>query len=189
MEFQDLNVDVSVDVDVECCFGGVVCFYGVGGLVCLQVVYVCVIGIGGVGLWVVEVLVCLVVGVIMLIDFDYVVEFNINCQIQVGDVILGMVKIEVMVCCISGYVFDCKFILIDDFFDEDNVGLILLVCDGIVDVIDNVCVKVVLIVYCKKNKIFLIIIGGVGGCVDLMWVQVDDLLCIIQDVLVLNVCV
>lgn len=49
------------------------------GLEKLYVVYVCVIGVGGVGLWLVEGLVCSGVGVIMFIDFDDVCVINVNC--------------------------------------------------------------------------------------------------------------
>lgn len=65
-------------MDCVWCFGGVVCLYGVLVVVVFEWVYVVVIGIGGVGLWVVEVFVCNVIGMLMLIDFDNVVESNMN---------------------------------------------------------------------------------------------------------------
>lgn len=55
------------------------CLYGYDEVDILCVVYVCVIGIGGVGLWVVEVLVCIGIGELMLIDMDDVCVININC--------------------------------------------------------------------------------------------------------------
>lgn len=41
--------------------------------------WVVVVGMGGVGFWVVEVLVCMVVGYLILIDVDDICVFNINC--------------------------------------------------------------------------------------------------------------
>lgn len=38
-----------------------------------------VVGIGGVGSWIVEVLVCLGIGIIIFIDLDDVCVININC--------------------------------------------------------------------------------------------------------------
>lgn len=187
MELQDLNVDVSADVDVERRFGGVARLYGAGGLARLQAAHVCVIGIGGVGSWAAEALARSAVGAITLIDLDHVAESNINRQIQAGDATLGMAKIEAMARRISGYAPDCKLTLIDDFLDEDNVGLILPACDGIVDAIDNVRAKAALIAHCKKNKIALVTTGGAGGRVDPTRVQVDDLSRTIQDALASNV--
>lgn len=50
------------------------------------------------------------------------------------------------------------FILFENIFEYFNWGY-----DYVFDVIDSVRIKVVFIVYCKCNKIKLIIIGGVGG--------------------------
>jgi tRNA A37 threonylcarbamoyladenosine dehydratase len=88
---------------------------------------------------------------------------------------------------ISSYAPDCRLTLIDDFLDEDNVGLILPACDGIIDAIDNVRAKAALIAHCKKNRIALITTGGAGGRIDPTKVQVDDLSRTIQDALASNV--
>ena len=132
----------------------------------LQAAHVCVIGIGGVGSWAAEALARSGVGAITLIDLDHVAESNINRQIHAGDATLGMAKIEAMARRISGYAPDCKLTLIDDFLSEENVGLILPACDGIIDAIDNVRAKAALIAHCKKNKIALVTTGGAGGRVD-----------------------
>lgn len=79
--------------------------------------------------------------------------------------------------------------VVDDFVMLDNVVQYMSV--GylyVIDVIDSVWFKVVLIVYCWCNKILLVIIGGVGGQIDLMQIQVIDLVKMIQDLLVVKLC-
>ena len=133
MEHQDINPDLNIEVDTERRFGGIARLYGEAGLARLQAAHVCVIGIGGVGSWAAEALARSGVGAITLIDLDHVAESNINRQIHAADATLGMAKIEAMARRIHGYAPDCKLTLIDDFLDEENVGLILPACDGIID--------------------------------------------------------
>lgn len=187
MESQDLNPDLNSEVDTERRFGGIARLYGAAGLARLQAAHVCVIGIGGVGSWAAEALARSGVGAITLIDLDHVAESNINRQIHAADATLGMAKIEAMARRIAGYAPDCRLTLIDDFLSEENVGLILPACDGIIDAIDNVRAKAALIAHCKKHKIALVTTGGAGGRVDPTRVQVDDLSRTIQDALASSV--
>jgi tRNA A37 threonylcarbamoyladenosine dehydratase len=62
----------------------------------IQNCHVCVVGIGGVGSWVVESLVRHGVGKITLIDMDHIVESNINRQIHALDSTDGESKIKAM---------------------------------------------------------------------------------------------
>jgi tRNA A37 threonylcarbamoyladenosine dehydratase len=183
MESEDLNFEV----DNERRFGGVARLYGEAGLARLQAAHVCVVGIGGVGSWAAEALARSGVGAITLIDLDHVAESNINRQIHAADATLGQAKIEAMARRISGYAPDCRLTMIDDFLTEENVGLILPNCDGIIDAIDNVRAKAALIAHCKQHKIALVTTGGAGGRVDPTRVQVDDLSRTIQDALASNV--
>jgi tRNA threonylcarbamoyladenosine dehydratase len=183
MESQDLNSEV----DTERRFGGIARLYGADALTRLQAAHVCVIGIGGVGSWAAEALARSAVGAITLVDLDHVAESNINRQIHATDATLGQAKIEAMAHRISSYAPDCRLTLIDDFLTEENVGLLLPACDGIIDAIDNVRAKAALIAHCKRNKLALVTTGGAGGRVDPSRVQVDDLSRTIQDALASNV--
>jgi tRNA A37 threonylcarbamoyladenosine dehydratase len=187
MEHQDINPDLNLEVDAGRRFGGIARLHGEAGLARLQSAHVCVIGIGGVGSWAAEALARSGVGAITLIDLDHVAESNINRQIHAADATLGMAKIEAMGRRINGYAPDCKLTLIDDFLSEENVGLILPACDGIIDAIDNVRAKAALIAHCKKNKIALLTTGGAGGRIDPTRVQIDDLSRTIQDALASSV--
>ena len=85
--------DHTHDVDVARRFGGVARLYGAGALARFRAAHVCVIGVGGVGSWVVEALARNAIGQLTLIDLDNVAESNINRQIQALSSTLGQAKI------------------------------------------------------------------------------------------------
>lgn len=152
------------DDEYVCWFGGVVWLYGLQVFECFVVVYVCVIGIGGVGLWVVEVVVCCGVGKFILIDFDYIVVLNINWQIYVLGDVYGMVKVDVMVECILQINLCVEISCIDDFVMVENVEVLFgYLFDYVIDVIDVVKVKMVIIVFCKCIGKCVVMCGVVGG--------------------------
>ena len=62
-------------------FGGIGRLYTPNGLARLRKVHICVIGIGGVGSWVVEALARSGVGELTLIDMDDICVTNINRQL------------------------------------------------------------------------------------------------------------
>lgn len=170
-------------------FVGVECLYGVGSFVWLVEKYVCVIGIGGVGLWVVEVLVCSGVGWFILIDVDEVCVFNINWQMYVFDGEYGKFKVGVMVMCLYVInlqlcleVIECFFMLfmLDELFDCGY--------DVVLDVCDVFCVKFEVIVWCCCCKLLMVMVGLVGGCIDFIQICVCDLLCIEYDVMFSLIC-
>jgi tRNA A37 threonylcarbamoyladenosine dehydratase len=84
------------EVDLERRFGGIIRLYGEKKFRLIQSCHVCVVGIGGVGSWVVESLVRHGVGKITLIDMDHIVESNINRQIHALDSTDGESKIKAM---------------------------------------------------------------------------------------------
>lgn len=69
---------MSIDVLNDFKFGGIVRLYGLDGVNVLVNSYVCIVGIGGVGSWCVELLVCFGVGELMFIDLDDVCVINMN---------------------------------------------------------------------------------------------------------------
>lgn len=78
--------------------------------------------------------------------------------------IIGEVKVDVIVLRIYLINFVCKVNCIEDFVILENMVMFLIKeMYVVVDVIDSICVKVVMIVYCKCNKIFIVMVGGVGG--------------------------
>ncbi len=163
-------------------FGGVSRLYGEAGYQSFKSSHICVIGIGGVGSWVVEGLVRTGIGQITLIDMDHVAESNINRQCQATDLTLGKAKTTALKERIHSINPDCKVNEVDDFISSDNESELLAQgYDWVVDCIDNFRVKASLIAFCRRNKIKLLTVGGAGGMVDPAKIQVADMAKSVQD--------
>ena len=165
------------DVDFERRFGGIARLYGERALERFRAAHVCVVGVGGVGSWIVEALARSAVGRLTLIDLDNVAESNINRQIQALSTTVGMPKIEALkqrIALINPY---CEVELVEDFIDPDNIPQMIGTArfDYVVDAIDSVKAKAALIAYCSQHAIPLIVIGGAGGQLDPTKIEVRDL--------------
>ena len=77
-------------------FGGIGRLYGVAALPRLQAAHVAVVGVGGVGSWVVEALARSGVGQLTLIDMDDVCITNTNRQLPALTHTVGVPKVEVL---------------------------------------------------------------------------------------------
>jgi tRNA A37 threonylcarbamoyladenosine dehydratase len=165
------------DVDFGRRFGGIARLYGERALERFRKAHVCVIGVGGVGSWIVEALARSAVGRLTLIDLDNVAESNINRQIQALSSTIGMPKIEALkqrIALINPY---CEVELVEDFIDPDNIPQMIGSgrFDYVVDAIDSVKSKAALIAHCSAHKIPLVVIGGAGGQLDPTRIEVRDL--------------
>ena len=157
-------------------FGGVERLYGKKALNNFKQSHVVVIGIGGVGSWVVEALARNAIGKITLIDMDVVAESNINRQLPALSSTLGRNKIDVMADRVKEINALCKIKTIDDFLTQDNLAeLIDDKASYIIDCIDSSRVKAALISWCKRRKIKIITLGGAGGQTDPTSIKVSDL--------------
>lgn len=172
-----ISTSLFDDVDFERRFGGIARLYGERALERFRAAHVCVVGVGGVGSWIVEALARSAVGRLTLIDLDNVAESNINRQIQALSTTVGMPKIEALkqrIALINPY---CQVDLVEDFIDPDNIPQ-MIGTDGfdyVVDAIDSVKAKAALIAYCSQHAIPLIVIGGAGGQLDPTKIEVRDL--------------
>jgi tRNA A37 threonylcarbamoyladenosine dehydratase len=174
--------DITADVDFGRRFGGIARLYGERALERFRAAHVCVVGVGGVGSWIVEALARSAVGRLTLIDLDNVAESNINRQIQALSTTVGMPKIEALkqrIALINPY---CEVELVEDFIDPDNIPQMIgegragnARFDYVVDAIDSVKAKAALIAYCSEHAIPLIVIGGAGGQLDPTKIEVRDL--------------
>ncbi|QJE00451.1 tRNA cyclic N6-threonylcarbamoyladenosine(37) synthase TcdA [Massilia forsythiae] len=165
------------EVDFGRRFGGIARLYGERALERFRTAHVCVVGVGGVGSWIVEALARSAVGRLTLIDLDNVAESNINRQLQALSSTIGMPKIEALkqrIALINPY---CEVDLVEDFIDPDNIAQMIGEgrFDYVVDAIDNVKAKAALIAYCSERRIPLIVIGGAGGQLDPTKIEVRDL--------------
>ena len=169
-------------------FGGIKRLYGTTALQKFKDSHVCVVGIGGVGSWVVESLVRHGVGKITLIDMDHIVESNINRQIHALDSTDGESKIKAMKDRIIDINPTCLVDCIDDFLEESNIeSHISSRFDFIIDAIDQSSVKTSLAEYCQSKNLSLIMVGGAGGRVDPARIKIADLSKTFGDPLLSNI--
>ena len=101
-------------------FGGIGRLYTSEGLARLRQAHVCVIGIGGVGSWVVEALARSGVGQITMIDMDDICVTNINRQLPALSGNIGKLKTEVMAERVKLINPECVVNIIDDFISPDT---------------------------------------------------------------------
>ncbi len=123
---------------------------------------VAVFGIGGVGSFSAEALARCGVGEIMLIDSDVVSESNINRQLIALHSTVGKYKVDVMKDRILDINPDCRVIAEKVFYDKDS-SLNLEGYDYIIDAIDTVTSKLILIENAKKQGIPIISSMGTGN--------------------------
>ena len=178
----------DVKVDLERRFGGIIRLYGEKKFRLIQNCHVCIVGIGGVGSWVVESLVRHGVGKITLIDMDHIVESNINRQIHALDSTDGDSKIKAMKDRVIDINPTCVVDCIDDFLEESNIeSYISNRFDFIIDAIDQSSVKTSLAEYCQSKNLSLIMVGGAGGRVDPARIKIADLSKTFGDPLLSNI--
>ncbi|MGE5621609.1 MAG: tRNA cyclic N6-threonylcarbamoyladenosine(37) synthase TcdA [Bacillota bacterium] len=170
--------DPSVnDIDFDRRFGGIARLYGEAALARFRAAHVCVIGVGGVGSWIVEALARSAIGRITMIDLDNVAESNVNRQIHALTDTLGMAKVTALAARIAQINPYCDVTEIEDFITEDNLDQMIGAgrYDYVIDAIDNVRAKTALIAYCRNHAIPLITVGGAGGQTDPTKIEIRDL--------------
>jgi tRNA A37 threonylcarbamoyladenosine dehydratase len=165
------------EADAERRFGGIGRLYGQPALARFRAAHVCVIGVGGVGSWIVEALARSAIGQLTLIDLDNVAESNINRQIQALSSTIGQAKIDALAARIAQFNPDCRLQLVEDFIDPDNLEKMLggKGFDYVVDAIDSVRSKAALIAYCRDQQLPVVVIGSAGGKTDPTRIAMRDL--------------
>ncbi len=165
------------NIDFERRFGGIARLYGDAALARFQNAHVCVIGVGGVGSWVVEALARSAIGHITMIDLDNLAESNINRQIHALTGTLGKAKVSALAERIAQINPFCRVTEVEDFVSADNLDQMIgsRNYDYVIDAIDDVRAKTALIAYCRAHAIKLVTIGGAGGQVDPTKIEVRDL--------------
>ncbi|MBL1274954.1 MAG: tRNA cyclic N6-threonylcarbamoyladenosine(37) synthase TcdA [Ectothiorhodospiraceae bacterium] len=169
---------LSEDEDFSIRFGGIQRLYGLEASEIIRQMHVCIIGLGGVGSWVVESLARTGVGRFTLIDYDTVSKSNINRQLPALDDTEGEKKSMVLKRRVAGINPYCDCQIIDDFLTMENLAEYLSTehhYDYVVDAIDSIKFKSAMIYHCRRNKIPIITTGGAGGLTDPLAIQVKDL--------------
>ena len=156
-------------------FGGLSRLYGHDVLARLAVARVCVVGIGGVGSWAVESLARSGIGHLTLIDLDDVCITNTNRQLHALTAHIGQPKVKAMAERVRLITPDCQVEEVADFFTAANADRHLRDYDLVLDCIDSVSAKCVLIHAAMQRKLPVITSGGAGGKRDSTQVRCDDL--------------
>jgi tRNA A37 threonylcarbamoyladenosine dehydratase len=165
------------EIDFERRFGGIARLYGARALARFRGAHVCVVGVGGVGSWIVEALARSAIGQLTLIDLDNVAESNINRQIQALTGTIGQAKIAALADRIAQINPFCVVNQVEDFVSADNLDQMLAAgrYDYVVDAIDSVKAKAAMIAHCRKHGMPMVIIGSAGGQTDPTQIAVRDL--------------
>ena len=151
--------------------------YGAAALERFKAAHVCVVGVGGVGSWVVEALARSAIGRLTLIDLDSVAESNVNRQLQATSETLGKAKVLALAERIAQINPFCMVRQVEDFVTPDNLDEMIGAqqFDYVIDAIDSVKAKTALIAYCRQHGVRLITIGAAGGQTDPCKIEIRDL--------------
>lgn len=137
---------------------------------------VLVLGVGGVGGYVVESLARSGIGTLILVDFDDIVESNINRQIIALESTIGMKKVDAFEKRIKDINPKCKVIKIAEFIGEDNFNILFNYdIDFFVDACDTMTAKKMVIKECLKRKIMFISCMGTGNKMDPSKLEIVDI--------------
>ena len=156
-------------------FSGIDRLYGAGTLARLAGSRVAVVGMGGVGSWVVEALVRSGVGHLTLIDADDICVSNSNRQLPAHTGQFGRAKVEAMAERCRAINPIVQVVAVPVFLVSSNIEALL--DDGfdlVLDACDSFRSKVELIAWCRRRKLPLVVCGSAGGRIDPTMVRVRD---------------
>ena len=135
-----------------------------------------VIGLGGVGGYVVESLVRSGINNIILVDFDIIDITNLNRQIIATNKSIKRKKTDAFYDRIKDINENCNIILIDKFIDNTNYKeLFSYDFDYLIDCCDSISTKKLLIKECLNKKIKFITSMGMGNKMNPSKIEIIDI--------------
>lgn len=168
--------------DYENRFGGFTRLIGQSAQARLQAAHVCVIGVGGVGSWVVEALARSGIGALTLVDMDDICVTNINRQLPALDGHIGRLKIEAIAERVKAINPNCAIHAKPLFFTSGTAAAILdCPYDFVVDAIDRLSNKALLLAECRSRNRPVVTCGSAGQRLDPTQIRVGDLSEVIYD--------
>lgn len=157
-------------------FGGIGRLYGAAALPRLAAAHVAIIGVGGVGSWVVEALVRSGIGELTLIDMDDVCITNTNRQLPALAHTVGQSKVAVLAARAAEINPACRVNQVIEFLTESNVDRLLAPdFDFVVDAVDRTSIKALIIAKCHSRGLPVITSGSAGGRRDPTVIKIADL--------------
>lgn len=167
---------VGISPDYLDRFGGVARLVGREGLERLAAAHVAVVGVGGVGSWAVEGLARSGVGALTLIDLDDVCVTNINRQLPALDGQIGRPKVSVLAERVRLINPGCRVEAAQEFFTATSAPRLLGTgFDFLIDAIDNMTNKALLVASCAERGIPVLTVGAAGGRSDPTRIRTGDL--------------
>lgn len=135
-----------------------------------------IIGLGGVGGYVIEALVRSGIENFTIVDNDIISITNLNRQIISNMNNIGNLKTDEVEKRILSINPNCNVIKINDFITLDNINnLFKTKYDYVIDACDTITVKLELIRICKKNNIKIISCMGTGNKMDPTRLKITDI--------------
>lgn len=137
---------------------------------------ICVLGLGGVGSYVVEALVRSGLYNITIVDFDKIDITNLNRQLMTNLNNIGFLKTDVIAERIKSINKDVNVVKIDKFIDSDNINLLFNnKYDYIIDCCDYINTKKLIIKECINRNIKFITCTGTGNKLDPSKLKICDI--------------
>jgi tRNA A37 threonylcarbamoyladenosine dehydratase len=170
------NPNAAPDADYVARFGGIGRLFGTAALPRLRAAHVCVIGIGGVGSWVVEALARTAIGALTIVDADDVCVTNVNRQLPALTDTVGRPKVSVMAERVRLISPSCRIEAVPEFYTKANAAELLAVpFDFVVDCVDRMSIKAHLIHECRERGLRILTCGSAGGRRDPSQIRASDL--------------
>jgi tRNA A37 threonylcarbamoyladenosine dehydratase len=142
----------------------------------LKASHILLVGLGGVGAAVAEMIARAGVGKITIVDTDVVEQSNRNRQLGALISTDGKTKVEVWQNRLLDINPNLEIIAIQKYLDEENIQeLLSQPFDYVVDAIDTLSPKLALIYYSLKNNLRLVSAMGAGGKIDPSMVKIAPL--------------
>src|SRR5690606_7599993 len=157
-------------------FAGIDRLYGRGAVERLSRARVAVVGLGGVGSWVVESLVRSGVGHLALIDADDICVSNTNRQLPALEGQYGRNKADAMADRCRAINPAVSIETVAMFLTPSNQAQLLdHGYDLVLDACDSFRTKVEMIAWCRRRKLPILVSGSAGGRTDPTQVRIRDL--------------
>ncbi len=157
-------------------FGGLGRLYGRDALPRLAAAHVCVVGVGGVGSWTVEGLARSGIGALTLVDLDDVCITNVNRQLPALDGQIGRPKVAVLAERVALINPACRVTAVAEFFTAATADRLLAPpFDALVDAVDKMSHKALLLAGARDRGLPALSVGGAGGRRDPTLIRTGDI--------------
>jgi tRNA threonylcarbamoyladenosine dehydratase len=167
---------VELTSDYLARFGALGRLHGAAALPRLASAHVAVVGVGGVGSWVVEGLARSGVGALTLVDLDDVCVTNTNRQSHALAGTVGRPKVAVLAERVAAIHPACRVATAGEFFTAESADRLLATrFDWLVDAIDGISNKALLLARCVARGQPVLTAGGAGGRRDPTRIRIGDL--------------